>query len=157
MDKRSEAQAAPMWICPRCGRRFTKTNQAHSCRVRSIEDHFRGKDPRLRRLFDALKVELERTGPLRIDAVESTIHLASDYHFGGFAVRRDYLRVGFLSDHAIRDTRITRAERIGPHRVSHHVNVRSLRDLDNQLLGWLARAQALQTGRGKRLDRKSCR
>jgi hypothetical protein len=37
-----------------------------------------------------------------------------------------------------------RAEQVGPHRVSHHVLVRSMSDVDAQLLGWLADAQAMQ-------------
>ena len=133
-----------MWICPRCSRRFANRQQAHSCRVHSIDDHFRGKDPNLRSLFDALRRALERTGPLRVDAVQSTINLISTHHFAGIAVRREYLRVGFISDREIRSSRIFRAERMGPHRVSHHVHVRSLCDLDAQLLGWLAEAQAMQ-------------
>jgi hypothetical protein len=79
-----------------------------------------------------------------VDAVASTINLISTHHFGGIAVRRNYLHVGFILDHEIRDGRISRAERVGPHRVSHHVLVRSLNDLDAQLLGWLAEAQAMQ-------------
>ena len=55
-------------------------------------------------------------------------------------------RVGLIADHEIRDQRISRAERVGPHRVSHHVLVRSLDDVDAQLLAWLADAQAMQAG-----------
>ena len=79
-----------------------------------------------------------------MDAVESTINLISTHHFAGVAVRRDYLRVGFISDQEIRDERIARVDRIGPHRVSHHVLLCSLSDLDAQVVGWLAQAQAMQ-------------
>ena len=148
MARRSGSEAKQLWGCPVCGRRFAKANQAHSCKSRGIDDHFRGKDPKLRSLFDALRRALERSGPLRVDAVESTINLVSKHHFGGIAVRREYLRVGFILDHEIRDRRICRAERVGPHRVSHHVLVSSLSDLDAQLLGWLSEAQAMQARQG---------
>ena len=144
MTKPANPRAKQLWTCPLCGRRFAKQNQAHSCSVQRIDDHFRGKHPKLRSLFDALRRALERSGPLRVDAVESTINLVSKHHFGGIAVRREYLRVGFILDHEIRDRRICRAERVGPHRVSHHVLVSSLSDLDAQLLGWLSEAQAMQ-------------
>ena len=144
MTRRASPRGKALWTCPVCGRRFAKPQQAHSCGVHSLDVHFRGKDPRLRSIFDALRRALERSGPLRVDAVESTINLVSKYHFGGIAVRRKYLRVGFIADHEIRDKRISRAQRIGPHRVSHHIVVRSLSDLDAQLLGWLAEAQAMQ-------------
>lgn len=98
----------------------------------------------MRRVFDALVRRLERSGPLRIDAVESTVNLVSHHHFAGICVRSEYLRVGFILDHEIVDKRIARRQRIGPRRVGHHVQVRSLEDVDAQLLGWLAEAQAMQ-------------
>ena len=144
MVARACARTPPLWTCPVCGRRFAKSKQAHSCRLHSLDQHFRGKDPKLRSIFESLCRALERTGPLRLDAVESTINLISRHHFGGIAVRRDYLRVGFIADHEIRDSRISRHERVGSRRVSHHVLVRSTQDLDAQLLRWLAEAQAMQ-------------
>lgn len=150
MVERANPAANPLWTCPQCGRRFARRKQAHSCKTQGVDDHFRGKDPKLRSLFDAIRRALERTGPLRIDAVQSTINLVSRRHFGGIAVRRDHLRVGFLADHEIADERIVRAERLGPHKVSHHVVVRSMNDVDSKLLGWLADAQELQAHTGGR-------
>ena len=133
----------PGWRCGRCGRRFARTRQAHSCRVRSVVDHFRGRDPRLKALFDTLVRRLAKTGPIRVDAVESSIHLASLYHFAGIAVRRGYLRAGFAADRRVDDRRIERIERIGPRRWVHRLAIRSMADLDDELVGWFAMAQAL--------------
>ena len=138
-----------LWPCRVCGREFAKQNQWHSCRVFSIADHFRGRDPQLRVLFDSLCRALLRTGPLRVDAVQSSINLVSRHHFAGVAVRRDHLRVGFLADHEIRSDRIARVESVGPHRVSHHVSVHTIKDLDGELLGWLSEAQAMQARLGR--------
>ena len=140
-----------LWTCRVCGREFAKQNQWHSCRAVSIADHFRGKDPQLRMLFESLRRALSRTGPLRVDAVQSSINLVSGHHFGGVAVRRDHLRVGFIADHEIRSERISGVEKVGPHRVGHHVSVHSIKDLDDELLGWLVGAQAMQArlGRGR--------
>jgi len=79
-----------------------------------------------------------------VDAVKSSINLISTHHFGGVAVRRDHLRVGFILDHAIDAGRITRVEQFGPHRFGHHIELRSPADLDAEVLAWLAEAQALQ-------------
>lgn len=144
MLPRGGSKATPLWTCPGCRRRFAKTNQAHSCRARSVGDHFRGKDPQLKAIFEFLIRELRTTGPLRVVAVESSINLISKHHFAGIAIRHDCLRVGFIADRKIRDRRIVRAERVGDHRVSHFMVVRSVDDLDAQVLGWLAEAQALQ-------------
>jgi hypothetical protein len=114
-----------------------------------VEAHFEGKDPALRSRFDALRRALERRGPLRVDAVESTINLAAVSHFGGVAVRKDHLRVGFLLDEELRADRIARAQRIGAHRVLHHVLIRTTDDIDDELLGWLEAARTLACGKSK--------
>ena len=75
MVRSSGQKGRSLWSCPVCGRRFVEANQAHSCRVHEFDDHFRGRDPRLRSIFESLRRSLERTGPLRLDAVESTINL----------------------------------------------------------------------------------
>jgi hypothetical protein len=86
-------------------------------------------------------------GPLRVDGVNSGINLASEHHFGGVMVRKDHLRVGFLADHQILSKRLFAIQRVGPHRVEYHVAVSSPADVDAELLGWLAEAQALQARR----------
>ena len=49
----------PLWKCPRCGHRFVSRNLWHSCvRVR-LADHFWGKAPGVRQLFDAWPSDLD--------------------------------------------------------------------------------------------------
>ena len=134
-----------LWKCPTCGRSFAKRNQWHSCLARTVDHHFRGKDPRLRRTYESLIARLRELGPLRVDAVKSSINLASKYHFGGVTVRRDYLRLGFLSDGVIEDRRIIRKQRVSPRRVGHSVILRSPSDVDDRLIRWLKRAHSLQS------------
>jgi hypothetical protein len=117
--------------------------------TRSIDDHFYGKNPRLRLLFQTLLKHLKRSGPLRIDAVKSTINLISLHHFGAVSVRHDFLRVGFILDRRIQDARVSHTEQVGT-RFGHHVLVRSLNDIDARLRAWLAEAQSLQSGNRKR-------
>ena len=133
------------WSCPTCHRRFARSKQWHSCKPRCIDSHFAGKDPALRRLFDALIRELKKTGPIRIDAVETSINLISRHHFGGIMVRRKYLRLGFLAPKAIDSARIVRRETLGPNRVGHSVAIGDGKDIDRELLRWLADAQRLQS------------
>jgi hypothetical protein len=137
------------WSCPACRRRFAKRNQAHSCSSRSVESHFEGKPAALRAVFARLVRELKKTGPLRVDAVSGSINLISRHHFAGVHVRKEYLRLGFILDRELRHPRILRVERLGPRRIGHFVRVHSLRDLNAELLGWLAEAQAMQTRTGR--------
>ena len=88
---------------------------------------------------------MARFGPVRVDAVQRSINLISRHHFGGVEVRKDYLRVGFLADKPIGSKRIVRRQRLGPRRVGHTVVLTAPQDIDDQLLGWLQKAYALQS------------
>ena len=67
-------------------------NQWHSCLERTVDHHFRGKDPQVKQIYELLIARLRELGPLRVDAVKSSINLVSKYHFGGISVRKDYVR-----------------------------------------------------------------
>ena len=132
------------WICPTCRRQFARAKQWHSCTLQCIDFHFLDKDPALRRLFSFLIGRLKKTGPLRIDAVKTSINLISRHHFGGITVRRKYLRLGFRAPRSIDSARIVHRQTLGPNRVGHAVVIRGKKDIDAELLGWLAGAQRLQ-------------
>jgi Domain of unknown function (DUF5655) len=144
--QRLPAVAKPSgWICPTCRRRFARAKQWHSCKPQTVDVHFVDKNPALRGLFDFLIRKLEKTGPLRIDAVKTSINLISRYHFGGITVRRGYLRVGFLARKPIHSARIIRRQILGPNRVGHSVVVSGKKDVDAELLQWLSDARHLQS------------
>lgn len=109
-----------------------------------MDRHFQGRPPGLRRLYRVLVKALRTFGPLRIDAVQSSINLVSTHHFGGVTVRRDHLRLGFFSDRRIENPRIVRREAVGPRRIAHWVRLSTESDVDRQLLVWLRRAHELQ-------------
>jgi hypothetical protein len=45
----------PLWTCPKCGHAFVSPNLWHSCGRYELDDHFRGRPPGLRRLFDRFR------------------------------------------------------------------------------------------------------
>lgn len=140
----SKEQSA-LWKCPQCGREFAKRNQWHSCLAHSADDHFRGKDPLLRKTFDVLIARLREFGPFRVDAVKTSINLISKHHFGGLTVQKKTLRLGFILDEVIENPRVVRTQKIGPNRVGHSVKLHSPDDIDEELLNWLKRACLLQS------------
>jgi uncharacterized protein DUF5655 len=143
--RNSDSEAAlAEWTCPECRRKFARAKQWHSCEVRGVESHFGGKNAGMRKLFDLLIRKLKKSGPLRVDAVKTAINLTSKHHFGGIRVRSDYLRVGFLARKRIDSPRIINTEVLGPNRVAYHVEIRTTRDIDAELLRWLKDAQAMQ-------------
>ena len=142
---RMASRTRKLWKCPSCGRSFAKRSQWHSCLARTVDHHFRGKAPQLERVFELLRKRLGELGPLRVDAVKSSINLVSKYHFGGISVRKDYLRLGFLLEEVVLSERIVRTQRLGPKRVGHSVILRSPSDVDDQLMRWLTKAYTLQS------------
>jgi hypothetical protein len=144
-QRESAAGTSGNWVCPVCRRRFARARQWHSCQRQTIESHFAGKDPELRRAFDVMVRRLEASGPLRTDAVKTSIHLISRHHFGGVRVQHGSLRVGFLASRPISSARIVGQQRLGPSRVEHTVVVRTGEDLDAELVGWLRSAQRLMS------------
>jgi len=132
--------AVPLWQCPHCGRRFPKARQWHSCEVRKLDEHFRGRDPELREIFDELVRRLRELGPVGVDPVKTSINLTARHHFAGVTVRGTFLRLGFLAEKRIADGRIVHVERLGPAKFGHSVVIESLADLDDVVMGWLAAA-----------------
>jgi hypothetical protein len=129
------------WNCPTCGRAFARARQSHSCGRTTIDAHFAGKRPELRRIFDRLAERLAASGPLRVDAVKTSIHLISGRAFGGVTVARESLRLGFLSPRAIKSPRIVKRVMLAPDRIEHVVVVDGIADVDRELLGWLSASQ----------------
>ena len=138
--------AAPKpWKCASCGRGFPKPNQWHSCAVKGLDEHFRGRDPELRKIFDELVRRLRRLGPIEVDPVKTSINLTARYHVGAVTVRGTFLRLGFLSQKRIEDSRIVHFERLGPAKFGHSIILESIEDLDPVVMGWLAAAYRFQS------------
>lgn len=143
--------AALPWTCPQCRRRFARKSQWHSCEAK-LGEHFRGRDPELRGLFDELVRRLRKLGPVKVDPVKTTINLSAHHPFGAVTVRGNFLRLGFLSEERINDHRIVHIERLGPRKFGHSVVLESVADLDDVVMNWLAAAYRLRTtpARGSR-------
>ena len=62
------SQSKELWTCAECGHQFVNANTYHSCGNYDLEDHFRGKDPQVRELFDYLVELVEGFGPVRVYA-----------------------------------------------------------------------------------------
>ena len=144
LTARKPARRGQLWRCPACRREFVKPNQWHSCATRGLDEHFKGRDPHLRQVFDALVSKLRKIGPVKVDPVKTSINLTSGRHLGAVTVRGTYLRVGFYGTKRIVDPRIVHFERLGPERFGHSVVLESTEDIDDQLMNWLAAAYAMR-------------
>ena len=135
-----------MWRCPTCGRSFLRTRQTHSCRVVAVEDHFRSKGE-ARALFGRLLAAVEEAvGPCEVVALPCCLRLSSGADFLAVLPRRDRLEIRFALEEVLAHPRISASARISAAAVKHSVPIVSAEDIDDELLSWIRRAQALAAG-----------
>jgi len=84
-----------LWTCPDCGRQFGSRNKYHSCGRYNIEDHFVGKDPAVRKLYDRLLDVLKEFGPVTPQAVKTRIVFQGGAQFAAALPRKHWLE-GYL-------------------------------------------------------------
>ena len=104
------------WTCPRCGRQFVSANKWHSCQQFRIEDHFVGKDPLVRELYDLLFDTLNEFGPVTAYALKTRIVFQAETQFAAAMPRKHWLE-GYLW-----------LRRRAAHPLIHRVEMRVFRD-----------------------------
>jgi hypothetical protein len=109
----------------------------------TVEDHFTGKSPAVREIYDRLLATLEKIGPVREEPKKTSIHLARSSALAGVEVRKDYLLLNLKSDHPIDSPRVTRAEQLSARRFHQKVKLASPVEVDAELERWLADAYDL--------------
>jgi hypothetical protein len=102
--------------------------------------HLERGSPEVQRTFAALKQVLERLGPFDLIPVKTMIVLAHGGNFGGIVIRKSALDVGFFLARQLSDPRVRRAERLSPRKFVHHVQLASVAEIDDELVGWLQEA-----------------
>jgi len=80
-----------LWTCPECGNQFINANTYHSCGTFDLEDHFHGKDPHIRELFDALVEIVEGLGPVKVYAQKTRIVFQVRTRFASVMTRKPWL------------------------------------------------------------------
>ena len=83
-----------IWTCPKCGRRFRRENQIHSCTVYPVEKHFERKDY-AKTLYDALRTMInEAVGNFYVESLPCCIHFVTDaYTFAAVYALRKKIRI----------------------------------------------------------------
>lgn len=109
----------------------------------AVGDHFAGKPPAVREVYDRLLATLRTVGPVRVEAKKTSIHLVRSSALAGVEVRRDYLLVNIKSSSPIESPRVSKPERLSARRFHQKVKLSSPEEVDAELQGWLADAYEL--------------
>lgn len=81
------------WTCPRCQRRFTRTNQRHACGAGERAEVLRNRPPQLVGLYEALESFATSLGPVELVTRERYVLLRSTRIFADVVVMADALRL----------------------------------------------------------------
>ena len=116
----TERPQKPLWSCPACGRTFANANQAHACGRHRLEDHFDGKGPAVRGIYEAFRAMIESFGPVEILPEKTRIAFHVRMSFAQLTVRRAWVLGHFVLARRSDDPLFTKVETISPRNHVHH-------------------------------------
>ena len=109
----------------------------------SIDQHFAGRAPAVRAIYDRILDAAKAAGPVREEAKKTSIHLARRTAFAGVATRRDALILTLKSQTDIRSRRVTKREQTSASRWHLEIRLDDPQQVDGELKEWLKKAIAL--------------
>jgi hypothetical protein len=130
----------PLWTCPRCGHRFVTRNLWHSCGRYRLTDHFRDKDPAVRRLFQEFKKQVRNVGPATVYAQKTRIVFQTRGRFVSVVVRKKWLDVGLWLKRRRDHARLYKIEFYPPSDYVHRIRLAELSDIDRVLASFVREA-----------------
>jgi hypothetical protein len=111
----------------------------------SLSTHFEGKDPIVRKTYDAIVKFARRLGPVQEDPKKTSIHLNNVSAFAGITTRRSHLVLTLKSDRKLSSNRIHKSEQTSASRFHHELKVSSPNEVDAEMEGWLKAAYLLSS------------
>jgi Domain of unknown function (DUF5655) len=143
VPKNKRSSASPLWQCPSCRRQFANRNQTHTCSRNTIDEHFAGKPPEVRQLFDALVALIRNIGDVKVLPEKTRIAFQVRMSFAAVSVRRRYLLGHFVLARRVEHPRFLRVETFSPRNHLHAFRLDSIQDLDRQFAAWAREAYAV--------------
>ncbi len=105
-------KTTPLWICPRCRRRFLTSNVWHACTERELDEHFTGKPAQVRELYEAWLAFVERNGgPITVVPQKTRISFQAHRRFASVMVRKGWVECGLWLRRAATHPLFTRIQR----------------------------------------------
>ncbi|MGZ8354359.1 MAG: DUF5655 domain-containing protein [Allosphingosinicella sp.] len=125
----TERPQKPLWPCPACGRTFANANQTHACGRYRLEDHFDGKEPAVRGIYEAFRTMLESFGPVETLPEKTRIAFHVRMSFAQLTVRRAWVLGHFVLARRAEDPLFTKVETISPRNHVHHFRLGAVEEV----------------------------
>jgi hypothetical protein len=113
---------------------------------RTVAQHFAGKPPSVRATYDRIVAVARELGPVTEDPKKTSIHLVRESAFAGVATRKDGLILTLKTTEELASARVRK--HVQRSRTSWYAEVRvdAPREVDRELVRWLARSYELSGG-----------
>ena len=136
-------QHKALWTCPKCGHRFVTRNIWHSCNRYRLSDHFKGKDPLVRELFDRFVQVMRELGPVHMYAQKTGIVFQVRVRFVGVKTLKHWLEAAMWLKRRVELPRFHRIEALNPPDHIHYFRLKQASDLDAELMALLREAYSV--------------
>jgi hypothetical protein len=133
----------PLWTCPKCGHRFVTRNLWHSCSNYSLDDHFEGKDPVVRKVFNKLLAMIRKCGPVEVIPQKSRIAIQARVRFAGGVARKSWFDAALWLTRRAEHSCLRRVETFGPKSYGLHFRLMRPEDLDDAFAALVREAYAV--------------
>ncbi len=70
-----------LWVCPKCGQKFLRKQQTHSCNDRTVESFLRGKSDAMVELYGHIEKVFKELGEVAVHPAKSQIGFATKRRF----------------------------------------------------------------------------
>lgn len=103
----------------------------------TIDQHFAGRSPVVRDIYNALLTAAGAFGRIEEDPKKTSIHLNRKSAFAGVQTRGTFLVLTVKAARDIDDARISRRERASANRWHHEIKIADADEIDSRVIGWL--------------------
>ena len=143
----------PLWKCPKCRRCFANRNQSHSCGHLGQVDHFRGKPPLIREIFDAFVAMAERCGPVMVLSEKTRIAFQVRMSFAALMPKRSWVDGHLVLAERRPSSHFRRIETFSRRNHLHAFRLERVEQLDREFQDLMRMAYAV--GAQQHLDRRA--
>jgi hypothetical protein len=133
----------PLWHCAKCGRDFANRNQSHACGRYKLGEHFRGKPPAIRALFDRVLEAIETVGPVRVLPEKTRIAFQVRMSFAQVTPRARWLDGHLVLARRVESRRFRKVETFSPRNHLHAFRLTRAEEIDAEFQAWIAEAYAV--------------
>lgn len=142
---------SPLWRCPKCRRPFANRNQTHFCGRHSLDAHFAGKPPAIKRIYRRFVTALREFGPVKILPEKTRIAFQVRMSFAQLTPRRQWIDGHLVLARPTPAACIRKIETFSRRNHVHYFRLASVEDITPELVALMRDAYAV--GEQKHLDR----